>query len=374
MKLNNNPKVALVHDYLNQYGGAEKTLEKIMELFPDAPIYTGILDLQKLPEIFKKRKIITPKMNQLFKRFPKLFTFLMSKRFEGFDLSDFDLIISDGTAWAKSVITTSEQLHISYIHTPPRFLYKYSTESNLRKNPLLKPLFLYLDFHLRIWDFAASKRPDFLLCNSIEVLKRIKKFYKRDAVVIYPPVETSEYKNNKIEDYYVISGRLSSYKNFDLVIELFNTINKKLIVIGTGIEEKNLKKMAQKNIQFVGKVSNEDLHEILSKAKGYIFPVKDEDFGIAPVEALSHGVPVLAHRSGGPLESIIENEDGLFFDEINLQSISEKFIEFDKKIESNFFNRKEISRRAKRFDQKVFVKEFSEFVTEKWNEFARKRG
>ena len=136
MKLNNNPKVALVHDYLNQYGGAEKTLEKIMELFPDAPIYTGILDLQKLPEIFKKRKIITPKMNQLFKRFPKLFTFLMSKRFEGFDLSDFDLIISDGTAWAKSVITTSDQLHISYIHTPPRFLYKYSTESNLRKNPL----------------------------------------------------------------------------------------------------------------------------------------------------------------------------------------------------------------------------------------------
>jgi glycosyltransferase involved in cell wall biosynthesis len=374
MKLNNNPKVALVHDYLNQYGGAEKTLEKIMELFPDAPIYTGILDLQKLPEIFKKRKIITPKMNQLFKRFPKLFTFLMSKRFEGFDLSDFDLIISDGTAWAKSVITTSDQLHISYIHTPPRFLYKYSTESNLRKNPLLKPLFLYLDFHLRIWDFAASKRPDFLLCNSIEVLKRIKKFYKRDAVVIYPPVETSEYKNNKIEDYYVISGRLSSYKNFDLVIELFNTINKKLVVIGTGIEEKNLKKMAHKNIQFVGKVSNEDLHGILSKAKGYIFPVKEEDFGIAPVEALSHGVPVLAHRSGGPLESIIENEDGLFFDEINLQSISEKFIEFDKKIESNFFNRKEIARRAKRFDQKVFVKEFSEFVTEKWNEFARKRG
>jgi len=374
MKLNNNPKVALVHDYLNQYGGAEKTLEKIMELFPDAPIYTGILDLQKLPEIFKKRKIITPKMNQLFKRFPKLFTFLMSKRFEGFDLSDFDLIISDGTAWAKSVITTSDQLHISYIHTPPRFLYKYSTESNLRKNPLLKPLFLYLDFHLRIWDFAASKRPDFLLCNSIEVLKRIKKFYKRDAVVIYPPVETSEFKNNKIEDYYVISGRLSSYKNFDLVIELFNTINKKLVVIGTGIEEKNLKKMAHKNIQFVGKVSNEDLHEILSKSKGYIFPVKEEDFGIAPVEALSHGVPVLAHRSGGPLESIIENEDGLFFDEINLQSISEKFIEFDKKIESNFFNRKEISRRAKRFDQKVFVKEFSEFVTEKWNEFARKRG
>jgi len=157
------------------------------------------------------------------------------------------------------------------------------------------------------------------------------------------------------------------------VVELFNNINKKLVVIGTGIEEKNLKKMAHKNIHFMGKVSNEELHDILSHAKGYIFPVKEEDFGIAPVEALSHGVPVLAHRSGGPLESIVENEDGLFFDEISLTSLSEKFVEFDNKIESNFFNRKEISKRAKRFDQKVFVKEFSEFVSEKWNKFVEKR-
>lgn len=373
MKLNKNPRVALIHDYLNQYGGAEKTLEKIMELFPKAPIYTGILDLNKLPPVFQKRKIITPGMNFLFKKFPKLFSFLMSQRFESFDLSNYDLIISDGTAWAKSVITTTDQLHISYIHTPPRFLYKYSTESNLRKIWILRPLFMYLDFHLRIWDFAASKRPDFLICNSIEVLKRIKKFYKRDATVIYPPVETAEYKNNKIENYYVISGRLSSYKNFDLVIELFNNINRKLVVIGTGIEEKNLKKMAQQNIQFVGKVTNEELHEILSQAKGYIFPVKEEDFGIAPVEALSHGVPVLAHRSGGPLESIAENQDGLFFDEITLQSISEKFIEFDKKIDEGFFDRKEISKRAQRFNEKVFTHEFSEFITEKWNEFAKKK-
>jgi glycosyltransferase involved in cell wall biosynthesis len=312
-------------------------------------------------------------MNLLFKRFPKLFTFMMSKRFENFDLSNYDLIISDGTAWAKSVITSSNQLHISYIHTPPRFLYKYSTESSLRKSSLLKPIFLYLDFHLRIWDFAASKRPDYLICNSVEVLKRIKKFYKRDATVIYPPVETSDYISKEFDEYYVISGRLSSYKNFDLVVDLFNNINRKLIVVGTGIEEKRLKKQAKENIRFVGKVSNKELHEILSKAKGYIFPVKEEDFGIAPVEALSHGIPVLAHRSGGPLEFIVENKDGLFFDEINLQSISEKFIEFDKKISEGFFNRKEISSRAKRFDQKVFLKEFENFVEEKWNKFVEKR-
>jgi len=374
MNLEKNPKIALVHDYINQYGGAEKTLEKIMEIFPEAPIYTGILDLDKLPEVFKKKQIYTPSMNFVFKKFPKLFTFMMSKRFEEFDLSNYDLIISDGTAWAKSVITNTDQLHISYIHTPPRFLYKYSTESNLRKNILLRPAFAYLDFHLRIWDFAAAKRPDFIIANSKEVQKRIKKFYKRDSIVIYPPVETSHYeKANEIYDYYVISGRLSSYKNFDLVIQLFNNINKELIVIGTGIEEKNLKSIANKNIKFKGKVSNEELHETLSHAKGYIFPVKEEDFGIAPVEALSHGVPVLAHRSGGPLETIIEGQDGLFFDEISLESLTEKFIEFDKKINENFFNRKEISERSQKFNENIFVNKFSEFVLEKWNQFIRKK-
>lgn len=373
MKLDGKPKVALVHDYLNQYGGAEKTLEKIMELFPDAPIYTGILDLSKLPKKFEDRKIICPSVNFIFKKFPKLFTFLMAQRFEDFDLSQYDLVISDGTAWAKAVNTNNNQLHISYVHTPPRFLYKYSTESNLRKNILLRPLFAYLDFHLRIWDFEAAKKPNFLVCNSKEVQRRIKKFYKRDAVVIYPPVETSKFdERNKIKNYYVISGRLSSYKNFDLVIELFNNINRELIVIGTGIEEKNLKKIANENIKFLGKVSNEKLHETLSGAKGYIFPVKDEDFGIAPVEALSHGVPVLSHRSGGPLETIQEGIDGLFFDEISIESLSEKFIEFDKKIDDNFFDRREISNRSQSFNEDIFIKQFSEFIVEKWNSFAQR--
>jgi len=371
MNLKNNPRVALIHDYLNQYGGAEKTLEKIMEIFPDAPIFTGIYIPEKLPQTFKSKKIHTPNANRVFKRFPKLFTFLMSKRFERFDLTNYDLIISDGTAWAKSVITTPNQLHISYIHTPPRFLYKYSTESNLRKNPILRLPLMYLDFHLRLWDFEASKRPNFLLCNSKEVQKRIKKFYKRDSKVIYPPVNTGPFKLLNSKNYYVISGRLSSYKNFDLVIEMFNNLNRELIVIGTGIEEKKLKSLANKNIKFAGKVSDEELHNILCEAKGYIFPVKDEDFGIAPVEALAHGLPVLAHRSGGPLETIIENKDGMFFDEINIQNITEKFIEFDKKIDENFFSRNEISKRCQKFHETNFVNEFSKFVSEKWERFLK---
>jgi glycosyltransferase involved in cell wall biosynthesis len=374
MKLKGNPKVALVHDYLNQYGGAERTLEKIMEIFPDAPIFTGILDLKKLPPVFKERKIITPKLNLLFQRFPKLFTFLMGNRFENFDLTGFDLILSDGTAWAKSVITEKNQLHISYIHTPPRFLYKYSSENTLRKKWYLKPLFAYLDFHLRIWDYAAAQRPDFLLCNSLEVQKRIKKFYKRDAEVIYPPVKIEKYKKESRENFYLTTGRLSSYKNFDLVIQLFNNLDKELVVIGTGIEEENLKKIAKsKKIKFLGKVNDEVLHDYLNKASGYIFPVKDEDFGIALVEALSHGTPCLAHRSGGPLEILRENIDGLFFDEININSITEKFMEFDKKVNEGFFNPKEIAENTKKFSEEIFSKKLKDFIEISWNNFYSNR-
>lgn len=374
MKLKGNPKVALIHDYLNQYGGAERTLEKIMDLFPDAPIYTGILDLKKLPPVFKERKIITPNLNFLFKKFPKLFTFLMGNRFENFDLSSFDLIISDGTAWAKSVITEKNQLHISYIHTPPRFLYKYSSENTLRKKWYLKPLFAYLDFHLRIWDYTAAQRPDFIISNSEEVKKRIKKFYKRDSEVIYPPVRIKKYKESTREEFYLTTGRLSSYKNFNLVINLFNNLQKELIVIGTGIEEENLKNLAKsKKIKFLGKVSDEVLDEYLSKAKGYIFPVKDEDFGIALVEALNHGTPSLAHRSGGPLEILREDIDGLFFDEINLDSLTKKFMEFDKKINENKFNRKEISEYTKRFDENLFQKNLSKFIEKNWNNFYHEK-
>lgn len=374
MKLQGNPKVVLVHDYLNQYGGAERTLEKIMEIFPEAPIYTGILDLKKLPPSFKNKKIITPKLNGFFKKFPKLFTFLMGNRFENFDLSKFDLIISDGTAWAKSVITESSQLHISYIHTPPRFLYKYPSENTLRKKWFLRPLFSYLDFHLRIWDFSAAQRPDYLLCNSEEVKRRIKKFYKRDAQVIYPPVRIKEYTQTPREDFYLTTGRLSSYKNFDLVIKMFNNLDLPLIILGTGIEEEKLKKIVtSKKIKFLGKVTDEVLDEYLSKAKGYIFPVKEEDFGIALVEALNHGIPSLVHRSGGPLEILREDVDGLFFDEINLNSITEKFIEFDKKINENYFNPKEISLNTRKFDEKIFTKEFKKFVEEKWNDFYERK-
>src|SRR3990167_10058011 len=212
----NSPKVAIVHDYLVQYGGAETTLEYICDIFPDAPIYTSMYNPKNLSEKLNKKRVITPKMGPLFNFLPKHLSFLMPIVFENFDLDGFDIIISSGTAYAKSVLTRPNQLHISYIHTPPRFLYGYSVESTNRNRWNYKPVVSYLDHYLRIWDYVAAQRPNFILTNSNNTKKRIEKFYNRDAKVIYPPIKLdnniSSKKDPLIEPYYFMHGRLSAYK------------------------------------------------------------------------------------------------------------------------------------------------------------------
>lgn len=371
------PKVALVHDYLVQYGGAEKTLEALCELYPNAPVYTGIYKPNLLSDYLNSRDIRTSagKVNKIMSKLPKLFTFLMPLVFEHFNLTEYDLVISDGSAWAKGVLTKPDQLHVSYVHTPPRFLYGYTVESAKRNKWYLKPFVKYIDYFLRIWDYSAAQRPDFLTCNSKTVNQRIKKFYKREAEVIYPPVDMDigryEYaeSDNLAQPYYVALGRLSAYKNFDLVINAFNVLETKLIVMGTGIEEKRLKKIAHENIEFMGQVTEEQKQQVLHNALGFIFPVEDEDFGISPIEAMLHGLPVLAHRSGGPLEIIREDVDGMFFDEVNVEHFVAKMKVFDKKIRSSGFDRKMIEERARSFnDKEKFKGLFGEFVVECWKQ------
>lgn len=365
----NNLKVAFVHDYLVQYGGAERTLEALMELYPDAPIYTGLYDSKNLSKEINKRKIIFPK-NSILSRFPKYLTFLMPFVFESFDLREYDLVISDGTAWPKSVLTTPEQLHISYIHTPPRFLYGYSVESTKRNKWYFKPFVSVIDHMLRPWDFAAAQRPDYLLTNSKETKKRIKKFYKRDAKVIYPPVDIKvNHKNVETEPYYLLFGRLAAYKNFDLVIKAFNQLPFKLKVAGTGPEEEALKLLAGENIKFYGRVSEEIKSELFSNCLGLISPVEDEDLGIVPIEAMAYGKPVLAHKSGGHLETIKEGLSGEFFDELTLESFLTAFKKFDKNVAEKKYDNAKIANSVKDFGKERFQKEFSQFVDSKLKEF-----
>lgn len=370
------PKVALAHEFLVQYGGAEKTLEAISEIFPDSPIYTAKYNPKNISEYINSKEIIYPK-GLIHKLSSKLcFLFTMPTIFESFDFRKYDIVISDGTTWNKGILTRPDQLHISYIHTPPRFLYKYSQESTKWEKPFFKPFYSYLVNFIRIWDYVAAQRPDFIVTNSETTRKRIQKFYGRDAKVIHPPVDLSSDSKDGLKKaavpYFVAVGRLSKYKNFELLVETFNKVRFPLVIIGTGFEESHLRDMAKENIVFKGKVTDEEKHQIIENSAGLINPVVDEDFGIVPIEAMAHGKPVLAHRSGGHLETIIENETGMFFDEPTVDSLSEKLVEFDKTIKDKKFNHEKIKEHAQKFSKERFKAEFENFVREKWEEMQKK--
>ena len=369
------PKIAIAHEFLTQFGGAEKTLEAMAEIFTDAPIFTAKYNPKNMPTTITEREIIYPKgllsgiTEKLF------FLFRMPTIFENFDFRDYDIVVSSGTTWNKGILTRPEQMHVTYIHTPPRFLYKYSQETTKWQKPLFKPFYSYLVNFIRLWDYVAAQRPDYLVTNSENTRKRIQKFYGRDAKVIYPPVET----NFQIEDslkkaetpYFLAVGRLSKYKNFDLLIKAFNEVKYKLIIVGTGIEEEYLKSISGGNIVFKGRASDDEKNKLLEGCLGLINPVVDEDFGIVPVEAMAHGKPVLAHKSGGHLETIIEGETGLFFEGEDSKILSQKLIEFDQMIKNKIFDRVKITEHAQKFSKERFKSEFENFVREKWEEHKK---
>lgn len=372
------PKVAIVHSHMVQYGGGEKTVEAICELFPDAPIYTAMYKPEAMSPTLRAKRVITPgegtnKLLTLFPILSKYFTFLLPTVFENFDLSEYDIVISSCSSYAKGVLTKPDQLHVTYVHTPPRFLYNYSVESTKRDFFIYKPVVMLVDHYLRIWDFLAAQRSDFLVANSLCVRDRIRKFWRRDAKVIYPPVEvdvvpSSLRENNLEQPYYVAVGRFSAYKNFDLIVNGFNLTGLRIKIIGSGLETNALKKMAKSNVELLGKIPDDEKKKVLAGALGFIFAAEDEDLGIAPIEAMANGLPVLAHRSGGPMETVIEGETGLFFDEINLESFSAKLKEFDSLVHKKHFDHEKVKKHASQFSKEKFQKEFYKFVMEKWAE------
>ena len=369
------PKIALIHDYLLYNGGAEKTLESITEVFPEAPIYTSIYDPKKFTDVINSRKIVCPQ-TVLFKMFPKYLSFLMPLVFENFDLRKYDIVLSDSSAWAKGVLTTPEQLHISYIHTPPRFLYKYPVESAKRNSWYFKPFVAVLDSLLRVWDFNAAQRPDFLIANSQEVQSRIKKFYNREASIIYPPVEILETEKNKFKKrekpYFLMVGRIVAYKNMDIIVKAFKNIPTTLVIVGSGNEENKLRELAASNVEFLGRAGDEEKHFLMEHSLGLINPVIDEDFGIVPVESMLHGRPVLAHKSGGHLETIDENVNGMFFESLSIEDIEKKIREFENNIIANKYDPERIKSFAQKYSKKRFQEELKSFVEEKWKEHVEK--
>lgn len=373
-------KVALVHEFLNQYGGAERVLEAIHELYPYSTVYTALYDPTKLPLRMKNWEIRPFRLPRI--PLMKAYTFFYPLLFEGLDLSDYDLVISSSASFAKGVLTKPKTLHLSYIHTPPRFLYKYPTETNRRQIWFLKPFLAPLDNYLRIWDYAAAQRPNFLLANSKETAKRINKFYRREATVIYPPVELPKSNRQIVQpsnrqpylrsadvevekvletkakgSYFLVVSRLVAYKRIDLAIEAANKLKLPLKIVGTGKEEARLKRLAGPTVEFLGFLNDDRLSDAYHNCQAIIFPT-DEDFGITSVEAMSFGKPVVALAKGGALETVLPGKTGEFFKEQSADSLVEVLRWFD----PSKYDSAACRTQAKKFSKARFQKEFGSFV------------
>ncbi len=355
-------KIALVHDYLTQSGGAERVLKAFSELFPDAPIFTLVYDPAGTHFEFEGKNIHTSFLQKIpgSRRFHRAFLPLMPFAIERLDLRDFDVVLSDAECFGKGVITAPGALHICYCHTPPRFLWA-GFQEHILQSPLpffMKPLMPFFLTWLRVWDLQSATRPDTFLANSEFVAQRIKKYYRRDARVIYPPVALSQFNKPFTKaDYYLLLMRLVPYKRPDIVIHAFNELGLPLKVVGAGPLFSSLKKMARPNIEFLGAIPHRNVAPFYGHALALLFP-QEEDFGISAVESCAAGTPVIAFNKGGAQEIIKQGVNGLFF----CQQTPEAVCKAVKDFQRMHFDDKLIRDSVQRFDEERFKKEILKVI------------
>ncbi|MFH0864375.1 MAG: glycosyltransferase [Candidatus Gottesmanbacteria bacterium] len=406
-------KVALVHDYLKEYGGAERVLEALTEIYPEAPIYTAFCDKDSTAgRAFSQKKIITSGFDQIL-QWKNLFSplrFLTPIIWESFDFSSFDLVISSASWYiTKSIITKPPTVHICYCHTPPRWLYGYQTAREWKK---FLPIRIYgeiLAHWLRQYDYTAAQRParnathgvaggvDYFIANSINTQERIKKFYRRDSTVIYPPVYLSkagkmlkspvsnffgtkpvrsrpdsvgtpfvpQKLNGLPASYFLVVSRLAAAKNIDLTIKACNELKEELWIVGSGSQEKYLRSISGPTIKFLGQVSDSELSEIYKNCKALICTAIDEDFGITPVEAQAAGRPVIAFRGGGYLETVIENKTGVFYNEQTVESLIEAIEKLSPSAGGLDIKEDDCRQQAEKFGKDEFKNNMLKFIEEK---------
>lgn len=366
-------KVAIIQEWLVTVGGSDKVVKAISEIFPEADIYTLVANESTCKELdIDYAKVKTSFIQKLpfGKTKHRMYLPVMPYAIEQFDLSDYDIIVSSSHAVAKGVLTKSNQLHICYCHSPMRYAWdlyhEYLRDAGLQKGlkGLVAKCMLY---KIRQWDLLSSFRVDYFISNSNYIAKRINKVYRRDAVTIYPNVNVENFNLcTEKEDFYLASSRLVPYKKIDLIVKAFNQMpEKKLVVIGSGPDFDKLTKIAKSNIVIMGYQPFDTLKEKMQKAKALVFAA-DEDFGIVPVEAQACGTPVIAYGKGGTLETVVENQTGIFFNEQTESAI----IEAVKKFERNkqLFNPVIIRKHAEKFSEERFKNEIKEFILNKYKD------
>ncbi len=358
-----NIKVAIVHDVFVEFGGAERVLTVLLEMYPHADVFIPLFNNEKFS--FLRKKTSGHVCGSVFNKIPfvhkasillKPFLYFY---FENLDLTAYDLVISSSHSFSsKAVLTSPNTLHVSYIHTPPRYLYCEYNETQILRKKIFKIILAPFLSWLRQKDFLAAQRPDILIANSKEVQKRIRKYYRRDSFLIYPPVSI---KNRPLlhekKSYYLCHSRLAKQKGVDLAIQAFNKLGEYLVIIGKGSEKKYLESIAKENINFVGFVSDRDLIKFYAQAKAVVNCAREEDFGMATVEALFFGVPVIAFASGGTKE-IVNSKTGVLFKDYKESSLI-KAIEKFEKLE---FKTKDCIRQAKKFSKDRFKKSLSKII------------
>lgn len=370
-------KVALVHDYLTKLGGAEKVLQVLHEIYPKAPIYTLLYDKQGTKGIFEKDnyKIITSSLQNkpaFIRKRSKLLLNKFPQAIEEFNFSDFDVVISDSNSFAHGIITGPETLPICYCYSPTRYLWdwhhEYLEENHIGFGAIGRLIRAQLS-NIRIWDRLSADRVNFWISQSKTVADRIKKYYRKDSIIINPPVNINDFKKSsrKPKDFYLLVSRLSPYKKIDLAIEAFNQLDKRLLIAGEGNDKNRLEILTDsKKIEFLGYISDQKYHELLSECKAFIFP-GEEDFGLTPIEAMASGRPVIAYGKGGVTETVVDGETGLFFNQPTAESLISAINKFEKNI--NQFNPEVCRKRAEQFSEEIFIKKIKEVVNAEYKKY-----
>ncbi|MFH1361052.1 MAG: glycosyltransferase [bacterium] len=354
-------KIAIVHDFLNQFGGAERVVSAFNEIWPEAPIFTSIYDETKMPANFQKMDIRVSFMQKLplIMKFFKLYFYFYPIAFEKFDLSEYDVILSSSSAFAKGIRKRPDQLHVCYCYTPMRFVWRSEDYFKRERVPGFVKWFLpFLLEPLKRWDIQNSTGVDYFLTSSKTVAERIKKTYKCQSDIINPPVEAGFFKPINLDgDYFLVVSRLNTYKRIDLVVRVFTQLDLPLKIIGSGPDLNNLKGIAGPNIEFLGYLTDQEIAQHLAACRALIFP-GEEDFGIVPIEAMACGRPVIAYRAGGAKETVLDEETGIFFDEQSEVALMKAVQRF----QFMTFDKERIRRHAERFDKENFKQKIKDYV------------
>lgn len=357
-------KIAFVHDYLVQYGGAERVLECLTELYPYAPIYTILHNKDAMHGVFADKRIYTSYLQHFpFARsWHRIFPLLMPPAIEQFDFSAYDVVVSDSSSYAKGIITGPNTLHICYMHTPMRYAWddcqKYTRDFYFPR--LIKKFIPFAMNYIRLWDKVSADRVDVFVANSNFVARRIRKYYHKESVVIHPPVDTKSFSIRTLknqEKYFLMVGRLIAYKRHSVAIRAFNEMKLPLKIIGRGPELKRLQKIAGPTIEFLSRVDDEALKQYYADCQAVVFP-QEEDFGIVAIEALSSGKPLIAFRGGDIPEHMEENKMGVFFDQQTIEDVKDAIIRFGELS----FDSEYIRSKVLKFDRDIFKEKMKDFI------------